>query len=47
MLVPKHTWHDKTAYDATATKLAGLFTDNFRQYRDQVAPDVAAAGPRA
>jgi phosphoenolpyruvate carboxykinase (ATP) len=45
LLIPRKTWHDPAAYDASATKLAGLFTDNFRQYRDQVAPDVAAAGP--
>jgi phosphoenolpyruvate carboxykinase (ATP) len=47
VLVPKRTWHDPAAYEATAAKLATLFSDNFRQYRDQVAPDVAAAGPRA
>jgi phosphoenolpyruvate carboxykinase (ATP) len=47
VLVPKRTWHDPTAYESTAAKLATLFSENFRQYRDQVAPDVAAAGPRA
>jgi phosphoenolpyruvate carboxykinase (ATP) len=46
VLVPRKTWLDGAAYDATAAKLAGLFNDNFHQYRDQVAPDVAAAGPR-
>jgi phosphoenolpyruvate carboxykinase (ATP) len=47
VLVPREAWGDKDAYEATAKKLAGLFTDNFRQYQDQVTPDVLAAGPKA
>jgi phosphoenolpyruvate carboxykinase (ATP) len=43
--VPRDAWPDKAAYDATARKLAGLFTANFAQYAGQVTPDVAAAGP--
>jgi phosphoenolpyruvate carboxykinase (ATP) len=45
VLVPRRAWADATAYEATARKLARLFAENFRQYRDGVSPDVAAAGP--
>jgi phosphoenolpyruvate carboxykinase (ATP) len=45
VLVPRDAWPDKAAYDATARKLAGLFSANFAQYAGQVTPDVAAAGP--
>jgi phosphoenolpyruvate carboxykinase (ATP) len=47
VLVPREAWVDKTAYESTAKKLAGLFTDNFQKYQDQVTPDVLDAGPRA
>ncbi|MEI6241395.1 MAG: phosphoenolpyruvate carboxykinase (ATP) [Planctomycetia bacterium] len=47
VLVPRDAWADKAAYDATARKLAGLFTANFANYAGQVTPDVAAAGPAA
>ena len=46
VLTPRETWADKSSYDATARKLAGLFRDNFRQYEDKVAADVKDAGPR-
>ncbi len=29
MLIPKNTWQDKEAYDATARKLARQFSDHF------------------
>jgi phosphoenolpyruvate carboxykinase (ATP) len=47
LLMPRDAWPDKAAYDATARKLAGLFTANFAQYAGQVTPAVAAAGPAA
>jgi phosphoenolpyruvate carboxykinase (ATP) len=47
VLVPRDAWADKSAYETTAKKLAGLFTDNFRAYQDRVTPDVSAAGPKA
>jgi phosphoenolpyruvate carboxykinase (ATP) len=46
VLVPRDTWSDKAAYDATARKLADLFRANFRQYENNVHPDVRAAGPQ-
>jgi phosphoenolpyruvate carboxykinase (ATP) len=47
ILVPKNTWHDPAAYDATATKLANLFHENFESYASGVSPAVRAAGPFA
>ncbi len=46
MLVPKNTWADKQKFDETASKLAGLFVENFKQYADGVDKGVLDAGPR-
>lgn len=46
ILIPKNTWSDKAAYEATARKLAGLFKKNFAAYAGGVSAAVAAAGPR-
>lgn len=46
ILTPRQAWADGAAYDATARKLAGLFTKNFQQYTDKVDADVKRAGPR-
>jgi phosphoenolpyruvate carboxykinase (ATP) len=46
ILVPKNTWADKAAYDATARKVASLFRDNFKKYESGVSDEVRAAGPR-
>ena len=43
ILLPRHAWNDKTAYDATATRLAGLFRDNFRKYESSVSEEIKAA----
>ncbi len=47
ILIPQHTWSDKSAYDNAAAKLAKLFSDNFAKYEDGVKASVANSGPRA
>lgn len=46
ILIPRQTWADPAAYDATLKKLAGLFQSNFAHYADIAGPEVVAAGPR-
>ena len=36
ILVPRHAWADKAAYDSTARKLFDLFQDNFKKYESDV-----------
>lgn len=47
ILRPRDTWADKSAYDATARKLAGLFNENFETYASGVTEEVRAAAPVA
>lgn len=46
LLQPRGTWDDASAYDAQATKLAGMFEVNFRQYAEDVYQSVIDAGPK-
>lgn len=46
ILTPKNTWADKTAYDTTAKKLAGLFTQNFEKYKAGSSQEIIQAGPK-
>src|SRR5262249_38377362 len=46
ILIPRQTWGDPEAYDATLKKLAGLFQANFAHFADIAGPEVVAAGPR-
>jgi phosphoenolpyruvate carboxykinase (ATP) len=45
VLDPRATWPDATAYDAQATRLAGLFRQNFEKYQAVVPRAVTTAGP--
>lgn len=47
ILVPRDTWQDKDAFDATKEKLVGLFQNNFKLFEDSVNPEIIEAGPKA
>jgi phosphoenolpyruvate carboxykinase (ATP) len=46
ILIPRQTWEDGFAYDATADKLAAMFNKNFERYSEGVSDAVNAAAPR-
>ncbi|MGI9430521.1 MAG: phosphoenolpyruvate carboxykinase (ATP), partial [Bythopirellula sp.] len=46
ILVPKSTWSDKGAFDKTATKLASLFVENFKNYESDASEAIRNAGPK-
>jgi len=43
LLNPRNTWADKEAYDAQATKLVQMFSDNFEKYVPFIDDDVKSA----
>jgi hypothetical protein len=45
ILRPGESWADKSAYDVTAEKLAGLFNKNFETYAAGASAGVIAAAP--
>jgi phosphoenolpyruvate carboxykinase (ATP) len=47
ILRPRESWADKSAYDATAKKLASLFNKNFATYAAGASAEVKAAAPAA
>lgn len=46
VLDPRQTWKDGAAYDAQASKLAGMFRDNIKKFGEAVPADILAAGPK-
>ncbi len=46
VLSPRTTWSDGDAYDAQASKLAGMFRENIKKFGDAVSQEVLAAGPQ-
>src|SRR4051812_19765349 len=47
VLKPRTTWSSPGEYDLQASKLARMFTDNFKTFESGVTADVLAAGPKA
>lgn len=45
LLNPRNTWSSGSYYDASATKLARMFRDNFEQYKNGVSAEILAAAP--
>lgn len=45
LLDPRAGWSDASGYDAEASKLVGMFRENFTQFEDSVTADVRAAAP--
>jgi phosphoenolpyruvate carboxykinase (ATP) len=46
ILIPKSTWKDKAAFDATSQKLATLFIDNFKNFESDASEAILGAGPK-
>ncbi len=45
VLIPEHTWQDKTAYQQKMEHLVGLFVKNFERFKAQADHTVLEAGP--
>ena len=45
ILDPKNMWIDKDSYDLSAKKLAQMFIDNFKRFKN-VSPEIRNAGPK-
>lgn len=47
ILRPRNTWTDKEAYESKAQELARLFVQNFNSFKQNMPPEIIAAGPKA
>ena len=45
ILQTQKTWKDPDAYDMAAKQLAGLFIENFKQFKDLATKKLVSAGP--
>jgi phosphoenolpyruvate carboxykinase (ATP) len=46
VLYPERAWRNKEAYWESYRSLASRFVENFKKFKDQCPPEVAAAGPK-
>ncbi len=46
ILIPRLAWTDKGAFDATVTKVARMFVDNFEKFAGVASVDIKSAGPK-
>jgi phosphoenolpyruvate carboxykinase (ATP) len=46
ILFPRNTWSDKEAYDKKADKLASMFAENFKQFKEEASEELIKAGPK-
>lgn len=46
ILIPRNTWKNKDAYDQKAERLAGMFAENFEQFKEAASKELIKAGPK-
>jgi phosphoenolpyruvate carboxykinase (ATP) len=47
ILNPRDTWNDPEAYDKKAVQLAGMFNENFEQFKARATDEILSGGPKA